>query len=112
MQATFNEQATDRNLERLAREIGEIIEKARPEEREELRQMASNLISAEMVRTEGLRDESGNTTKRGLNPLALGAFVLIFGAGLSIVLPPVGLILMGGGLATILLGAMYHVITK
>ena len=112
MQAPFNEQATDRNLERLAREIGEIIEKARPEEREELRQMASDLIREEIARTQGRTNESDDATKRPLNPLALGAFVLILGAGLSIVLPPVGLILVGGGLATILLGAMYHVVTK
>jgi hypothetical protein len=35
--ATVDKQATDRNLERLAHEIGEVIEKAPPEEREQLR---------------------------------------------------------------------------
>ena len=106
------QQTSDRNLERLVREISEEIEKARPEEREELRQMTSDLIRQEITGTHGSPDESGNAARRPLNSVALGAFVLIVGAALSVVAPPVGLILLGGGLATIVLGALYRLVTK
>ncbi|HXV82279.1 MAG TPA: hypothetical protein VEG60_20610 [Candidatus Binatia bacterium] len=108
----MDKESIDRNLERLAREIGEVIEKARPEEREELRQMAADLIQEETVHTQAPAEESPSAARRPLNPIALGAFVLIFGAGLSIVLPPVGLILVGGGLAILALGATYRMVTK
>ena len=113
MQApSLDKQATDRNLERLAREIGEVIEKAQPEEREELRQLAVDLIQEETVRTPVTPEENSSSARRPLNPIALGGFVLILGAGISILLPPVGLVLVGGGLATVVLGAMYRLVTK
>jgi hypothetical protein len=113
MQApSLDKEAIDRKLERLAREIGEVIEKARPEEREELRQLATDLIQEETVRTQVPPEESRSSARRPLNPIALGGFVLFLGAGISILVPPVGLILVGGGLATVVLGAMYRMVTK
>ncbi|HZD40967.1 MAG TPA: hypothetical protein VE131_09615, partial [Terriglobales bacterium] len=113
MQTTpIDKESSDRSVERLAREIGQVIQKARPEEREELRQMATDLLQEEMVRTQVPPEESPNIARRPLNPIALGGFILILGAGLSILVPPVGLILLGGGLAILVLGAMYRMVTK
>ena len=111
MEAT-TKRAIDRDVERLVHEIGEVIEKARSEEREELRQMTADLIKEEMLRTQVPPEESHSTVRRPLNPIALGGFVLILGAGLSVLVPSVGLILVGGGLATVVLGAMYRMVTK
>ena len=108
---TVDKPAIDRDVERLVHEIGEVIEKARPEEREELRQMAADLIQEETVQT--VPDAESNTAaKRPLNLVALGAFVIIIGAGLSILAPPVGLLLVGGGLAALVLGTTYRMATK
>jgi hypothetical protein len=74
MQApSLDKEAIDRKLERLAREIGEVIEKARPEEREELRQLAADLIQEETVRTQVPPEESRSSARRPLNPIVLGA---------------------------------------
>ena len=102
--------AIDRDVERLVHEIGEVIGKARPEEREELRQMAADLIQEKTIETVF---HAGNNTaaKRPLNLIALGAFVTIIGAGLSILVPPVGLLLIGGGLATLVFGTVYRIAT-
>ena len=112
MEAMTVQPSGNRDIEKLAREMGAVIEKARPEEREELCQMASDLIREEVARTQGRAVDSAAAAKRPLNSLALGLFVLILGAGLSVLVPPVGLLLAGGGLATIVLGGMYRLVTK
>ena len=103
--------ATDRDVERLVHEIGGVIEKARPEEREELCQMASDLIQEEMVRAQLQHGQSDAEAKHPLNLVGLGAFVLILGAGISILVPSIGLILLGGGLAALILGAIYRMVS-
>ncbi len=109
---TIDKRAIDRDLERLVHEIGEVIEKARPEEREELRQMATDLMQEEMVQTQVPPAENNTAAKRPLNVIALGAFVMIIGAGLSILMPPIGLLLVAAGLATLFLGTMYRMVTR
>jgi hypothetical protein len=109
---TIDKRAIDRDLERLVHEIGEVIEKARPEEREELRQMATDLMQEEMVQTQVPPAENNTAAKRPLNLIALGAFVMIIGAGLSILMPPIGLLLVAAGLATLFLGTMYRMVTR
>ncbi|HEY7319473.1 MAG TPA: hypothetical protein VIE89_18050 [Candidatus Binatia bacterium] len=109
--ATVDKRAIDRDVERLVHEIGAVIEKAQPEEREELRQMATDLIQEEVVQT--VPDAENNAgAKRPMNLISLGAFVIIIGAGLSILIPPIGLLLVGGGLATLIFGTVYRMATK
>ena len=101
----------DRDVERLVHEICEAIEKARPEEREELRQMAADLIQEEVAQS-AFQVKNNTGAKRPLNLISLGAFVTIIGAGLSILVPPTGLLLIGGGLATLVFGTVYRIATK
>jgi hypothetical protein len=88
-----------------------VIGKARPEEREELRQMAADLMQEEMAQSPP-QAKNNTAAKRPLNLISLGAFVIIIGAGLSILVPPIGLLLVGGGLATLVVGTMYRMATK
>jgi hypothetical protein len=104
-------QTADRSLERLVREIGDLIQRARPEERDELRQMACDLIRTKAQSTEAPRSVQESAVKQPLNLVALGRSVLIIGVGLAVILPPVGLILTGSGLAVILIGAMHRLFT-
>jgi hypothetical protein len=110
---TADKRATDRSVERLVHEINEVIDNARPEEREELRQMAADLVRQESVHARVPTHDTAQqrVTRRPLNLVALGGFVLILGAGLALVIPPVGLILVGGGLATLVLGGLYRALT-
>lgn len=103
--------AIDRNIEHLVQEIGQVIEKAPPEERDELRQMASDLVQQEKVRAKPMPDETP-ATQRPLNLIALGGVVLVFGAVLSVLIPQIGLLLVAGGLATILFRIVYRMIAE
>jgi hypothetical protein len=112
---TVDRQAADRSVEHLVHEINEVIDHARPDERAELRQMASDLIRQEAVDTGYDAHIDGNhtgATKRPLSLIAFGGIVLILGAGLSFIIPPVGLVLVGGGLATIVVGALYQLVSS
>lgn len=109
---TFDEEKIDRDLERLVHEIGKVIEKARPEKRAELGQMASDLMQEEMMRAQVRFDDSRVGARRPLNLLALGAFLGILGAGLAVLMPQIGFILLGGGLVTLSLGAIHRMATK
>jgi hypothetical protein len=105
--------AVDRNVERLVHEINDVIGHARPDERAELRQMASDLINQEAADTGHgvyVDNDHRNAPKRPFGLIAFGGIVLIFGAGLSLIVPPVGLVLLGGGLATIVLGGLYQLV--
>ena len=107
--------AADRSVERLVQEINDVIDHARPDERAELRQMASDLIKQEAADTGDhayVDNDPRNATKRPLSLIAFGGIVLIFGAGLSFIIPPVGLVLVGGGLATIVLGGLYQLVSR
>jgi hypothetical protein len=111
---TVDRQATDRSVERLVHEINEVIDHASPEERADLRQMASDLIRQEAVDTAHhahISDDNTGATKRPLSLIAFGGIVLILGAGLSFIIPPIGLVLVGGGLATIVLGGLYQLVS-
>ena len=104
--------ALDLNLERLVREMRELIETAQPEEREELRQMAADLLRDQTSSVQVSPTHNNGTKRRPLNLIALGAIVMIFGGGMAVILPPVGLLLVGGGMATMILSAIYRVVTK
>jgi hypothetical protein len=98
-------QAREEEIERLAQEIGRLIQSADPEKRQDLKEIAYTLIREEMFE----RDESekkGDGTIRPFNPLGTGVLFLVLGGGLSFVFGPVGLTLMLGGVIFIVWGAI------
>ena len=99
-------QAPDQEIERLAQEIGRLIQSARPESREDLKELAYTLIREEIFeRGEGVKTGEGSPSAP-FNPLGSGVLILILGAGLSFIFGPVGLALMLGGLLFIVWGAV------
>jgi len=99
-------QAPDQEIERLAQEIGRLIQSAEPQRREDLKELAFALIREEMIQTgEGERRQEG-ASPGPLNPLGAGVLILILGAGLSFIFGPVGLFLIFGGLIFIIWGAV------
>ena len=99
-------QAPDQEIERLAQEIGRLIQRVEPERREDLKELAYTLIREEIFeRGQGVR--TGEVSPPApFNPLASGVLILFLGAGLSFIFGPVGLALMLGGLIFILWGAV------
>jgi Flp pilus assembly protein TadB len=78
-------------IERLAREVGQLIRSAEPETQEELREAASALMREE---ASAIREAGQLTRRRPMNPLAAGLGLLVVGASLALVFPPVGLTLI------------------
>lgn len=96
----------EQEIEKLAQEIGRLIQSAEPERREDLKELAYTLIREEMIQR-GEWEHAGEGSPPGpFNPLGTGVLILILGAGLSFVFGPVGLVLMLSGLIFIVWGAL------
>jgi len=105
-------QAPEQEIERLAQDIGRLIQSAEPQKREDLKELAYTLIREEMSQR-GEREQSGEGSPPGpFNPLGTGVLILILGAGLSFIFGPVGLVLMLGGLFFIVWGAVISLVKR
>lgn len=106
------QQAPEHEIERLAEEIGRLIQSAEPERREDLKELAYTLIREEMIqRGEGEQTREGSPPGP-FNPLGIGALIFLLGAGLSFILAPVGLVLMLGGLFFVVWGAVISLLKR
>ncbi len=100
------QQAPEEEIERLAQEIGRLIQGTEPQRREDLKELAYTLIREEMIQR-GVGEQTGEGLVPGpFNPLGSGVLILVLGAGLSFIFGPVGILLMLGGLLFILWGAL------
>ena len=100
-------EAREQEIERLASELGRLIQGADPERREDLKELAFALIREEFIHKPG--DEGGTVAGSApapFNPLGTGVLIFVLGAGLSFVFGPVGLVLMLGGIIFVVWGAL------
>jgi hypothetical protein len=93
----------EQEIERLARQTGRLIRDAEPETQEELREAAFALMREE---AHGTPEAGRPVRRRPMNPLAAGLGLLVVGAGLAFVLPPVGLTLILFGFIGIIWGSI------
>jgi hypothetical protein len=99
-------EAREQEIERLAQELGRLIQGADPGQREDLKELAFALIREEFVyRGEGDASEK-LPAPAPFNPLGTGILIFCLGAGLSFIFGPVGLVLMLGGMIFIVWGAL------
>jgi hypothetical protein len=99
-------QAREQEIERLAQEIGRLIQGADPERREDLKELAFALIREELIHEAEDEKSKRGSTPAPFNPLGTGVLIFVLGAGLSFVVGPVGLVLMLGGVIFIVWGAL------
>ena len=99
-------QAREQEIERLAQEIGRLIQGADPERREDLKELAFALIREELIHNVEGEKSAGGSTPAPFNPLGTGVLIFCLGAGLSFVFGPVGLVLMLGGIVFVVWGAL------
>ena len=100
-------EAREQEIERLAQELGRLIQGADPERREDLKELAFALIREEFIHKAG--DDSSTAAgsrPAPFNPLGTGVLIFVLGAGLSFVFGPVGLVLMAGGIIFVVWGAL------
>jgi Flp pilus assembly protein TadB len=99
----------EEQIEKLARKAGRLIRDAATETQEELREAASALMREE---ASAIREAGQLTRRRPMNPLAAGLGLLVVGAVLAFVIPPVGVTLAFCGLVGILWGAIITWVKK
>jgi hypothetical protein len=98
-------QTREQEIERLAQELGRLIQGADAQKREDLKELAFALIREELIHEAGGEASGGRSTPAPFNPLGTGVLIFCLGAGLSFVFGPVGLVLMFGGLIFVVWGA-------
>ena len=105
--AKLASEAREKEVERLAQELGRLIQGADSGQREDLKELAFALIREEFIHKAG--DESSaaaGSSPAPFNPLGTGILIFVLGAGLSFVFGPVGLVLMLGGVIFVVWGAL------
>ncbi len=99
-------QAREQEIEKLAQELGRLIQGADPERREDLKELAFALIREELIHKIEGKDTTGGSIPAPFNPLGTGVLIFFLGAGLSFVFGPVGLVLMLAGVIFVVWGAL------
>ena len=99
-------QAREQEIERLAQELGRLIQGADADRRDDLKELAFALIREELIHKVEGENNAGGSTLAPFNPLGTGVLIFLLGAGLSFVFGPVGLVLMLGGLIFVVWGAL------
>jgi hypothetical protein len=99
-------EAREQEIERLAQELGRLIQGADPERREDLKELAFALIREEFVYAGEGDSQEKAPASAPFNPLGTGVLIFCLGAGLSFVFGPIGLMLMLGGMIFIIWGAL------
>ncbi|MGZ8521131.1 MAG: hypothetical protein ACXWX7_13405 [Candidatus Binatia bacterium] len=102
-------------IERLAGEIGRLIQDSDPESREELAQSANSLLREQGLRLNpaSVNDQVvADARRRPLNPLAAGIGLIMVGAAITFLLPFVGLTLAACGVIAALWGVIISTLRK
>jgi len=103
-------EAREQEIERLAQELGRLIQGADPERRDDLKELAIALMREEFIhKVEPAPDAA---TPAPFNPLGTGVLLFFLGGGLSFVFGPVGLLLMLGGVTFVVWGALISWLKK
>ena len=104
--ANLAPEAREQEIERLAQELGRLIQGADSERREDLKELAFALIREEFIYKGDANPSKAGVTTAPFNPLGTGVLIFVLGAGLSFIFGPVGLALMLGGVIFVIWGAI------
>jgi len=104
--ANLAPEAREQEIERLAQELGRLIQGADPERREDLKELAFALIREEFIHKGEDQEAAAGSAPTPFNPLGTGILIFVLGAGLSFIFGPVGLVLMMGGVIFVIWGAL------
>ena len=86
---------TEAGVESMARDLAQLINSAPSERREQLREMVVHLVRDEVRIAPSAAQSSLNGSSASFNPFAIGIPLGLAGAVLSILFPPVGLMVFG-----------------
>ena len=104
-------EAREEEIERLAQELGRLIQGADPERRHDLKELAIALMREEFIHKDEPAPGAG-TTPAPFNPLGTGVLLFFLGGALSFIFGPVGLLLMFSGVAFVIWGGLISWLKK
>jgi hypothetical protein len=90
-------QAREQEIEKVAQELGRLIQGADPEQRNDLKELAFALIREEFIHKAEDQESQPGSAPAPFNPLGTGVLIFCVGAGLSFIFGPVGLIFVTWG---------------
>ena len=99
-------QAREQEIEKVAQELGRLIQGADPEQRNDLKELAFALIREEFIHKAEDQESQAGSVPAPFNPLGTGVLFFCVGAGLSFIFGPVGLVLMLAGVIFVTWGAL------
>jgi hypothetical protein len=99
-------QAREQEIEKVAQELGRLIQGADPEQRNDLKELAFALIREEFIHKAEDQESHPGSAPAPFNPLGTGVLIFCVGAGLSFIFGPVGLVLMVAGVVFVTWGAL------
>ncbi len=99
-------QAREQEIEKVAQELGRLIQGADPEQRNDLKELAFALIREEFIHKPEDQESQAGSVPAPFNPLGTGVLIFCVGAGLSFIFGPVGLVLMLAGVIFVTWGAL------
>ena len=105
-------EAREQEIERLAQELGRLIQGADPERRHDLKELAIALMREEFIHKDESAASAAGTAPAPFNPLGTGVLLFFLGGGLSFIFGPVGLLLMLGGVTFVIWGALISWLKK
>ena len=104
-------EAREQEIERLAQELGRLIQGADPERRHDLKELAIALMREEFIHKDEPAPGAG-TTPAPFNPLGTVVLLFFLGGALSFIFGPVGLLLMLSGVAFVIWGGLISWLKK
>lgn len=99
-------QAREQEIEKVAQELGRLIQGADPEQRNDLKELAFALIREEFIHKAEDQESHPGSAPAPFNPLGTGVLIFCVGAGLSFIFGPIGLVLMLAGVIFVTWGAI------
>jgi len=103
-QAAENDRVRERRIEALAREIADTINAGRAEGREELQEIAINVVRDEVQIIEPPPAVAAPAATGTFNPLGIGIPLILMGGVLIFLFPPVGLLMFAAAAVMIAWG--------
>ena len=104
-------EAREQEIERLAQELGRLIQGADPERRHDLKELAIALMREEFIHKDEPVPGAGSTPAP-FNPLGTGVLLFFLGGALSFIFGPVGLLLMVFGVIFVFWGGLISWLKK
>ena len=102
----------DAQIEDLTRRLVEVVNKAGPEHRQDLREYAIDLLREGTEAVDAPVARPAASRRPSNNPLGMGLLLLLVGAPLCLLFPPMGLGLLGIGLAMSIWGVVATIVRR